>query len=509
MKLIVFSGLLAWGALAALPAAGQEPGDVRETAEVALVEVPVRVVDRDGQPVRGLTEANFTVQDDGRPQRIVGFDTIDLAEKVLAGQGPAAPAARRRFLILFDFAFSRPKSILVARKAARDFVLSGMAERDLAAVATYSVEQGVRLLVTFSSDRAQLAQAIESLGLEARHESTDPLAFAFDTATLAAIVSARSGRAQAEGLIETLQTFSAINRARSDEYTRGRVRQLFQAFRDLSQSLNSVEGRKDILYLSEGFSGRHLVGTSETEEERQSLLHGEIWKVDADKRFGSTPLRNELTEVGEWFRRSDCVVHAVDIAGIRAESDPESDPAPAGPRDNGELALRDRAGDRGRGAAQHERPRRAARSRVLQQTSLVYVLAFRPDRAGPEGAFHPLKVKVSVPGARVWRGPVTTTAAASAPVAARAAPARGRRHRQRDSPRRHPDPGARHARSPTARSRPCPCCWRSRARRCSPGTRARSSASRSTSMRSGRDDRLRDFFVRTHLGRPGEEPRRS
>ncbi len=330
----------------------------------------------------------------------MGFDTIDLAEKVLAGQGPAAPAARRRFLILFDFAFSRPKSILVARKAARDFVLSGMAERDLAAVATYSVEQGVRLLVTFSSDRAQLVQAIESLGLEARHESTDPLAFAFDTATLAAIVSARSGRAQAEGLVETLQTFSAINRARSDEYTRGRVRRLFQAFRDLSQSLNSVEGRKDIVYLSEGFSARHLVGASETEEERQSLVHGEIWKVDSDKRFGSTPLRSELTEVGEWFRRSDCVVHAVDIAGIRAENDPESDPAPAGPRDN-ENSLFEIAQVTGGEVLRNTNDLVAQLSRVLQQTSLVYVLAFRPDRAGPEGAFHPLKVKVSVPGARV------------------------------------------------------------------------------------------------------------
>ena len=220
----------------------------------------MRVVDRDGEPVRGLTAANFTVHDDGRPQAIVGFDAIDLAEKSAVPGLPVHPAARRRFLILFDFSFSRPKSILVARKAARDFVLSGMSSGDLASVATYSVEQGVRLLVTFSSDRAQLAQAIESLGLEARRESLDPLAFAFDAATLAAMAQTRNSRNSVEGLIETLQAYSAVNKARSDEYTRGRVRHLFQAFRELSQSLNAVEGRKDILYLSEGFSGRHLVG---------------------------------------------------------------------------------------------------------------------------------------------------------------------------------------------------------------------------------------------------------
>ncbi len=400
MKLFVLSAALASGAFA--PAAAQEPGAVRESAEVALVEVPVRVIDRDGQPVRGLTAASFAVQDDGRPQAIVGFDAIDLAEKVSDGSAvPVHPAARRRFLILFDFSFSRPKSILVARRAARDFVRSGMSDRDLAAVATYSVEQGVRLLVTFSSDRAQLAQAIESLGLEARREAVDPLAFAFDAATLAAMAQARtSNRGQVEGLIETLQAYSAVNKARSDEYTRGRVRQLFQSFRELSQSLDAVEGRKDILYLSEGFSGRYLVGTSESEEERQSLLHGEIWKVDADRRFGSTPLRNELNEVGEWFRRSDCVVHAVDIAGIRAENDPEGDPPASGPRET-ESSLFDIAQATGGEVLRNTNDLAAQLDRVVQQTSLVYVLAFRPDRAGPEGVFHALKVKVSVPGARV------------------------------------------------------------------------------------------------------------
>ena len=400
MKILVLSAALACGALA--PAAAQEPGAVRESAEVALVEVPVRVIDRDGQPVRGLTAADFAVRDDGRAQAIVGFDAIDLAEKVSDGAGvPVHPAARRRFLILFDFSFSRPKSILVARKAARDFVLSGMSDRDLAAVATYSVEQGVRLLVTFSSDRAQLAHAIESLGLEARREAVDPLAFAFDASTLAAMAQARtSNRGQVEGLMETLQAYSAVNKARSDEYTRGRVRQLFQSFRELSQSLDAVEGRKDILYLSEGFSGRYLVGTNESDEERQSLLHGEIWKVDADRRFGSTPLRNELNEVGEWFRRSDCVVHAVDIAGIRAENDPESDPAPSGPRET-ESSLFDIAQATGGEVLRNTNDLAAQLDRVVQQTSLVYVLAFRPDGAGPEGAFHALKVKVSVHGARV------------------------------------------------------------------------------------------------------------
>ena len=159
---------------------------MRETAEVSLVEVPVRVLDREGAPMRDLAAKDFTLFDEGRPQEIVGFDAVDLAREGRghAAVGPGPAPARRRFLILFDFSFARPKSIVAARRAARDFVLEGLGGTDLAAVAVYSVEKGVRLLVTFTSDRAQLARAIETLGLEAPRAPGDPLAFAFDTSSL-------------------------------------------------------------------------------------------------------------------------------------------------------------------------------------------------------------------------------------------------------------------------------------------------------------------------------------
>ncbi len=406
MRSFCVLALLCLAPAAPSQAGAQEPGPVREAAEVSLVEVPVRVVGRDGKPVRGLTQADFTVEDDGRRQEIVGFDAIDLAEKVSGvGAVPVAPAARRRFLILFDFSFSQPKAIVAARRAARDFVLSGMGDRDLAAVATYSVEKGVRLLVTFSADRAQLARAVETLGLEtSKGDGADPLAFAFDTAGVSGapgVPVARGGsRADTAGLVESLQSLSIVSKVRNDEYARGRVRHLFQSFRDLSRALDAVEGRKDVIYLSEGFRGRFLVGMPETEEERQYLVHGEVWKVDSDKRFGSTPLRNELADLGEVFRRSDCVIHAVDIAGIRADADPESDGASVGLRET-ENALYEFAQGTGGEVFRNANDLAAELGKLVEQTSLVYVLAFRPDRAADEGRFHELKVRVSAPGARV------------------------------------------------------------------------------------------------------------
>jgi VWFA-related protein len=400
MRVAYRTGLLVLWVLQAQPAASQDPAPVRETAEVTLVEVPVRVVDRDGKPVRGLSARDFTLSDDGRVQTIVGADAVDLAENVKGGGvDPMLARARRRFLILFDFSFARPKAVIAARRAAREFVLGGLESSDLVAVATYSFQQGVRLLATFSSDRVQLARAIESLGLEPPRGTSDPLAFAFDTSTLRLGGGGRVG-GQAGILIESLETMASVNRARDDEYERGRVRTLIQSFRDLGQALNAVEGRKDIIYLSEGFQNRFLVGTRESAQEQQWLLQGEQWKVDADKRFGNTPLRDELTEMGRLLLRSDCVIHAVDIAGIQADGSAEAGSASFGPRET-ENSLYEIAHSSDGEVFRNANDLSAQLDRLKRQTSLVYVLAFRPDRAGKDGKYHELKVKVAVPGARV------------------------------------------------------------------------------------------------------------
>src|SRR6266567_811106 len=128
---------------------------VREEASVTLIEVPVNVTDRDGRPVENLKQEDFEVYDDGKKQTITGFDVLDERGTVVppsAEDAPIHPAARRHFLILFDLSFGSPKGIVNARRAARDFVVNRMKDIDLAAVATYSIEHGLRLLVTFSPD---------------------------------------------------------------------------------------------------------------------------------------------------------------------------------------------------------------------------------------------------------------------------------------------------------------------------------------------------------------------
>src|SRR5437868_12433288 len=132
-----------------------------ETVNVHLVEVPVTVVARDGNPIRGLTKSDFEIFDQGKAREIATFDRVDFASsESLQKMSPLNPAARRSFLLLFDMSFSSPNGRAKAQDAARAFVAKTMTRRDLAAVGTIDIDHGFRLLTSFTTDRTALVKAI-------------------------------------------------------------------------------------------------------------------------------------------------------------------------------------------------------------------------------------------------------------------------------------------------------------------------------------------------------------
>src|SRR5215213_546654 len=66
------------------PAAQQQPPAPIFRANLSLVSVDVIVRDRDGKVVKGLTEKDFEVIEDGRPQEVRTFTFAEIKE------GPAA-----------------------------------------------------------------------------------------------------------------------------------------------------------------------------------------------------------------------------------------------------------------------------------------------------------------------------------------------------------------------------------------------------------------------------------
>ncbi len=147
--------------------------------------------------------------------------------------------------------------------------------------------------------------------------------------------------------------------------------------------------------MSEGFESRLVTGTRDTELEREWIISGEQWKVDGDKRFGNTTLQDDIRQVGDLFRRSDCVLHAVDIGGLRLDPENTTVDNPA------ENSLFELVQPTGGEVLRSSNDFRGQLDRLVANTSLVYVLSFRPTRSGQEGKYHALRVKVKVSGARV------------------------------------------------------------------------------------------------------------
>jgi VWFA-related protein len=379
---------------------------VREEARATLVEVPVNVVDKKGRPVEGLTADDFQVYDDGQKQTITGFDVVDERRSVpqpAVEEPPLNPAARRNFLILFDLTFGSPRSIFNARRAARDFVVNRMKDLDLAAVVTYSVERGMRLLVSFTGDRTQLAAAIDTLGFPTLADrNPDPLSMVItppsqSNSTGFAYLSATSGSnpkvsdLTLQDVLENLQ----IQRARElRAIYRNRVNRLLDSFSKLARALDSVKGRKHILYLSEGFDSRELAGSNLEgggSVEGEWVVSGQSYKLDSDTRFGNSGLQSSMSHALALFNRSDCVIHAIDIGGLRAASDP------SGSTDqtiNGQDSLFYIAKETGGEFLRNTNDLSGSFDQLLERTGLMYVLAFQPVRVPENGKFHALKVVV-------------------------------------------------------------------------------------------------------------------
>src|SRR2546421_12810103 len=106
--------------LAAVPLFAQSAS---EKVTVHYVEVPVSVATSDGNPVRGLTKANFELYDGRRRVDVSSFDVIDFNSPESLRANAGNPAVHRSFLLLFDLNYSSPASLTRAQEAARTFVL--------------------------------------------------------------------------------------------------------------------------------------------------------------------------------------------------------------------------------------------------------------------------------------------------------------------------------------------------------------------------------------------------
>ncbi len=121
------------------------------------------------------------------------------------------------------------------------------------------------------------------------------------------------------------------------------------------------------------------------------MANGQSYFVDNDQRFGNTGVQGNLNRMLDEFRRADCVIQAVDIGGLRAGADERARPS-------GEGALFYIANETGGELFKDANNLREPLDRVLERTSVTYLLTFERSDLKTDGAYHRLKVKAKLPG---------------------------------------------------------------------------------------------------------------
>jgi VWFA-related protein len=383
---------------------------LRHEIRVSVVNVPVYVTDRQGNPVLDLKAEDFVLFEGGREQPITHFALIRNDSPEVLDLLKQFPSARRHFFILFDLSFSSFKGLLRAREAAKEFVANQLSPHDLAGVATFSVFQGLRILCPFTADREQALLAVDTLGLtKSSQRAKDPLGFLFKpyqdltgSSPASSKPETKPGEAeiaeQVEGVLREMRRLDA-------ESLKGYVGRFIASFETLAQALNVIAGRKNLLYFSEGFDSSVLEGSAlqNVEQDTEAILSSELWKIDTE-RGGSAGLRTALFETMRRFVGSDCAIHTVDVGGLRSESQVDTlsgSPASSSVLRSGQTTLNLLSQETGGYAFRNTNDLGQSLDFILRATNAHYLLGYTPAGKAAPGKFVGLKVQVKRPDLEV------------------------------------------------------------------------------------------------------------
>ncbi len=366
------------------------------TINVHVVELPVSVLDASGNPVRGLTAANFALYDEKKKQPITSFDAIDFAADAPAiAISPMNPAARRSFILLFDLGFTLPRSMARAQDAARRFVNENVGARDLVAVATISPDRGYRFITALTTDHQLVASAIAN---PINFRGSDPLQLANQTVIWSGPQGPESpGSAPVNDngseADQYMRDRAASTTAQHEMAVRQRIEREVDSLGNLARSLRMVAGRKQVVLLSEGFDARLLQGFDARGSKEQTKLNtkivsGNLEQIDTDKMFGNTAAMTRIQRMADFFRAADVVLHAIDVQGVRVQNNLEE-----GSVINSNAGLFLVSRPTGGEVFQNSNDLHSDFERLLRQQEVVYVLGFHAADNAP-GVFHNVSVKL-------------------------------------------------------------------------------------------------------------------
>jgi VWFA-related protein len=373
----------------------QQPPTIRATTR--LVQVNVVVLDKKGEPVRGLAKDDFTIVDQGHPQTVALFAEEGSAPRPVAAASAPAPLPPNFFtnrpldsaqtptnvtILLFDALNTQIQDQAYARQQILKFLKQLPPH---SSIAIYVLTSQIRIIQDFTQDTALLQRAVEKFAgqYSAQLDASTP-----DSVTL----SGNSGGTDAMSA-SVQQAEDALNAALQrigDFYTVNRVQATTAALEAIANHVARIPGRKNLIWVSGSFP--IAIG-----------LDGD--SVDAatrDRRhFGE-----EIERAARAMNQADLAIYPVDARGLMtlpqfsaANRTPFNlrQPQKNVPRvDQNNFDTMNMLAERTGGHAFYNtNDLSGAVHRALTDSELTYSLGYYPDHGKWDGKFHEIKVHVN------------------------------------------------------------------------------------------------------------------
>src|SRR5579884_3434560 len=349
-----------------------------------MVQVNVIVKDDHGHPVPGLSQSDFTIFDDGKPQEISSFAVEQTRPPVT--------------VILFDGLNTRWEDQARVRVQILKF-LKQLQPADR--VGLYTLDTRLVMLHDFTSDSESLVKALNSYsgrsGNEVKDSEADnaenPPQWVDSVQDLQGMSGALSSAAVSNGIAQWLANAVA---AKANYYMNQRVAMTVNALVAIADHLRGVPGRKNLVWVSSGFP----------------LLEGmDQFEQTGDFSRGNT-YGEEIKRAAEALNDVNLAIYPVDARGLMVDPSFEVNsrpPSMAAYRRMQRLKLPQHLADNfptmdeiakrtGGRAFYNTNDIQGAIRQVIDDSQLTYLLSYYPTNTVWNGQFHKIKVKVDRPG---------------------------------------------------------------------------------------------------------------
>lgn len=360
---------------------------------INFVRVDVIVSDGKGQPVTDLKADDFSVAEDGKPQRIESFSLVKIDDVTQTEDRPVSSirndydeereAARpdvRLFVIVLDDYHVRLGNSMAVRRPLTEFIQNSLGPADMVALMypLTPIED-----IRFSRDKAALIGAIEKFeGRKFDYRPRNPMEerYAYYPATV----------------VERLRNQLTMGALKAAAFRMGALR----------------EGRKSVIFVSEGFTSTlppqladPVSGMPGLGNPARGRTTPDTAQADRTEFYNTVDLNNEMRDVFEVANRQNTSIYPVDPRGLGAfEYDINETVGMQTDRRalNSSLdTLRVLADNTDGRAILNRNDLAVGMKQIIRDSSAYYLLGYNSTQAPTDGKFHKIEVKVSRRGVDV------------------------------------------------------------------------------------------------------------